>query len=78
MRFIEVVLVVQRSLIDMREDADEGRSSRVAATQVSGWNDAECVVVVVNRESNLLQIVLALTATGRLPGLLHSGQQECN
>jgi hypothetical protein len=35
-------------------------------------------MVVVQRQPDLLEVVLALRATGRFAGLLNSREQECN
>ena len=37
-----------------------------------------CIQVILQRQTNLLQIVSALRSPGSLPGLLDGGQQQCN
>ena len=40
--------------------------------------DAQAAFVVVQREPDLFEVILALGSSGGFPGLLHGGQQECN
>jgi len=68
--------IIERRLIQ------EGKNKRIAQPAVfidkAGRENAVCFVVVVQCQTNLLQIVFALAAASRFACLLDGGQQECD
>jgi hypothetical protein len=67
--------LVQVALLNLRQDVTTPRhAARVPAV----WHQAESVVVIVKRQPDLFQVVLALCPTCCLSSLLHSGQQQRN
>ena len=80
-RLGEVVLLVQVVLFNIREQ--ENRLVRPAlgaaagaVGHAAGWEAAVGIVVVVQCDSQLAQVVLALRAARRLARLLHGRQQQ--
>jgi hypothetical protein len=61
-RFIEAVLGIQGSLIQKGEEQDTPTVSWTAVVidEIRGWERAELVVVIVERQADLFQVVLAL------------------
>jgi len=82
-----VHFLVKVSLIKPREDADkEGRAANLGVMRNgAGWcpesadrKRAKRLVVLVQRQCDLFEIVLALRPPSRLARVLHSRQQERN
>ena len=44
----------------------------------SRWQPTLCVVKVVNRQTDLFQMVAALYPPSRFTGRLHRGQEQCD
>ncbi len=70
------VLVEEVLLLDVGEQGDQ--PGAVAAVVGSGWECLLRVGVVVDAETDLLEVVGALTAAGRFARRLHGGQQQCD
>src|SRR5690606_9754866 len=88
-RDIEVELVVQRRLVDVRQEqlpaggVLDARVARVigggvvaAGTQQGRREHVGDIVVVVQRQAHLLHVVFALRAASGFAGLLNRGQQQ--
>src|SRR5205823_813451 len=82
----EVVGIVARRLLHLRLNGDQprmgvvpgerGRRMAADAVQVSRREDEVLVVVVVDRQGELLEVVGALDASGGLPRRLDRRQQQ--
>ncbi len=76
-------LIVKIGLLDIRQNSrvvspaisKEGASA-VTANHVAHWKDIVGIVVVMQGESKLLQVILALCSASCLASLLHRGEQK--
>ena len=76
---LEVEQVLQVCLVEMGQHAGDGREPLRVGQVVLRVGHGEPLVealVVVQRQAELLEIVLALRPAGRLAGLLHGWQQQ--
>jgi len=72
---------VQTGLIDPRQNAGVGRKARECAARPERGLQRQCrtgLVIVMNRQSQLFQIIQATDASGCFPGFLDSRQQQGN
>src|SRR5207245_1417932 len=86
---IEVDLVINVALIHAGQQESRPAPSRPEiiirsevgvriSVDVAGRKDAVCIVIVVQGDSDLLQVVPALGPASRLASLLHGWQQQRN
>ena len=75
---VEVELVVDVSLFDVGQDSHE--PGETVSTRLRGqsawWKHAVGVFIIMNRQADLLEIVLALQPSRRLARRLHGRQQQ--
>src|SRR5262249_3305081 len=75
-----VILVPDRLLFDIGQDlsveSQPERAGRICHRSQGGWKFLVGVVKIVDRQTILLEVILALAAAGRLAGLLDSRQKQ--